>query len=227
MRHFITSIAFALFATISYAGSPGSPAGWQEGVHYTKLESVAPRVTPPGTIEVVQVFRYSCSVCNAFEPHLVAWIARKPRDVAFVRIPVTWTQSDRAEARLFLTLHALHREDLHQAVYDAFHKEKMRLNAPLQGDSMLLQAKFADAHGVRADEFKRAFSSQTIDQEITRAAQQVHRYRVTGTPSIVVDGKYTTSMGQAGGAEKLIALIDYLVALERRESTRRLSTVNR
>ncbi|MBV8851933.1 MAG: thiol:disulfide interchange protein, partial [Sinobacteraceae bacterium] len=39
-------------------------------------------------------------------------------------------------------------------------------------------------------------------------------YHVTGVPLLVIDGKYTTDIGQAGGPDKLFALVDDLAAAE-------------
>jgi hypothetical protein len=39
---------------------------------------------------------------------------------------------------------------------------------------------------------------------------------VEGVPLIVVNGKYQTDVGMAGGDAKLIELINYLVAAEKR-----------
>ena len=40
------------------------------------------------------------------------------------------------------------------------------------------------------------------------------RYRITGTPTIIVNGKYVTDVGMAGGEEKLFEVINALVAKE-------------
>jgi thiol:disulfide interchange protein DsbA len=47
-----------------------------------------------------------------------------------------------------------------------------------------------------------------------RAEEITQRYRVQGVPFVVVNGKYTTDVGQAGGETKLIELISDLTAAE-------------
>jgi thiol:disulfide interchange protein DsbA len=42
------------------------------------------------------------------------------------------------------------------------------------------------------------------------------RYRVQGVPFFVVNGKYTTDVGSAGGEEQLIQLVNELAAREHR-----------
>ena len=42
----------------------------------------------------------------------------------------------------------------------------------------------------------------------------IRRYNITGVPAIVVNGKYRTSAGDAGGYNELIELIDELTMRE-------------
>jgi thiol:disulfide interchange protein DsbA len=41
------------------------------------------------------------------------------------------------------------------------------------------------------------------------------RYKITGTPTVVVNGKYVTDVGMAGSEEKLFQVINALVAKEK------------
>lgn len=205
------------FVAVASAGERTAPARvWREGVEYTRLAVPAPRVTSGNTVEVVQVFWYSCSGCDFFEPNLLRWLARKDARATFVRIPATWTAAHRADARLFYALQVLHRGDLHQAVYDSIHRQHRLLTAPRDEDTELLQVQFAKAHGISAQDFKRALASAEVAQAMRRADETVRRYRVTATPSMVINGKYTTNDAQAGGREELIALVNYLIGLEHR-----------
>jgi protein dithiol oxidoreductase (disulfide-forming) len=43
----------------------------------------------------------------------------------------------------------------------------------------------------------------------------MRRYRVESVPLVIVNGKYQTDVGMAGSAEKLVSLIDDLVAAEK------------
>jgi thiol:disulfide interchange protein DsbA len=58
-----------------------------------------------------------------------------------------------------------------------------------------------------------------VQSKVQRAMQQTKNYRITGTPSIVVDGKYLTSSTMAGGHERLGAVLDELVAMARKENS--------
>jgi thiol:disulfide interchange protein DsbA len=41
------------------------------------------------------------------------------------------------------------------------------------------------------------------------------RYRITGTPTIVVAGKYVTDVGMAGGEDELFKIVNALAAREK------------
>jgi len=44
-------------------------------------------------------------------------------------------------------------------------------------------------------------------------------YKVDGVPRIIVNGKYYTSGEQAGGHQRVFAVVDQLVEMTRRDST--------
>ena len=48
-----------------------------------------------------------------------------------------------------------------------------------------------------------------------RVAQDLgRRYQITGVPTIIVNGKYRTGSGEAGGYPRLLELIDELIVRE-------------
>jgi thiol:disulfide interchange protein DsbA len=55
-----------------------------------------------------------------------------------------------------------------------------------------------------------------VTVKLQQAADLVRRYRVDGVPLMVVNGKYTTDVSDAGGHEQLLALINDLAAAEKR-----------
>ncbi|HYB34038.1 MAG TPA: DsbA family protein, partial [Steroidobacteraceae bacterium] len=69
-------------------------------------------------------------------------------------------------------------------------------------------------NGVSADDFAKAYNSFTVNANLQRAEEITQRYRVEGVPLVVVNGKYTTDVAEAGGEARLIELINDLVASE-------------
>jgi protein dithiol oxidoreductase (disulfide-forming) len=204
------------------AGMPASaqlPAGkWQPGVNYDPVVPAQPTNVAPGKVEVVEVFWLACPHCYDLEPFIRAWLRTKPAYIEFVRVPVMWQAIHRAHARLYYTLESLGRPDLSEKAFDTLHQLTQRGAAPLFGSTeeqtFRMQQQFAVQNGVSADDFARAYNSVAVNSELQRAEELTQRYNVHGVPFIIVNGKYTTDVGKAGGEAKLIELIDDLAAAE-------------
>lgn len=196
--------------------TPAEPAmRWQQGVNYKLLVPAQPTSAPPDKVEVVYIFWYACAHCYALDPYLQSWKDKKAPYIEFTRLPVMWGPAHRAHARLFYTLAALGKvEELHSAVFKEIQVNKNVLvsNDPIETEQM--QVEFAKRHGISEDEFRKAYDSFAVETSLQRADQMTKRYQVTGVPFIVVNGKYTTDVGSAGGQNQLVALINDLAARE-------------
>jgi protein dithiol oxidoreductase (disulfide-forming) len=194
------------------------PAGkWAAGVNYRVLSPAQPTAAPPGEVEVIEVFWYGCPHCYALEPYLENWLKTKPAYIDFVRVPVMWAEPHRAHARLFYTLQALGKVDaLHEKVFDAIHQGGDELYVSNNPQATLAdQLKFAEANGISAAAFTSAYDSPGVQADLQQADELDRRYRIDSVPTIIIDGKYETDVGQAGSDEKLIELIDDLAASEK------------
>ena len=78
-----------------------------------------------------------------------------------------------------------------------------------------LQQAFAVANGVKEADFKREYNGFSVNTRLQRAEELMRRYRVESVPLVIVNGKYQTDVGMAGSPEKLISLIEDLVATEK------------
>src|SRR5262249_18863342 len=74
---------------------------------------------------------------------------------------------------------------------------------------------FFGTFGVDAATFKSTYESAGVQTMVQRADELGRRYRVASVPTIVVNGKYITDAGLAGGNAQLFALIGELAASER------------
>lgn len=187
------------------------PAQWLEGVHYQRIDEPAER-EPGAGIEVIEVFWYGCPSCNALEPHLTRWLEDKPDDVEFKRIAASLNPSWRTHARAYYTAEALDVVDeIHQQMFRAIHRQRRHMN-----DTGQLAELFQEHAGVDEETFLSTFNSFSVDTRARRGDHLVRQYRVTGTPTLIVNGKYRTGPSSAQGYAELIELLDHLVALERR-----------
>ena len=193
------------------------PVGqWKPGVNYVPLVPAQPTSVAPGKVEVVEVFWYACPHCYALEPFVQNYLKNKPEYVEFVRVPVMWGPVHRAHARLFYILESLGRKDLHAKVFDTIHKEEKMLVANDDASTQKMQLDFAVANGIKAEDFKKAWDSFTVNSSLQRAQQLTERYHVDGVPLIVVNGKYETDVSKAGGPGPLLQMINDLTASEKR-----------
>ena len=184
-----------------------------EGIDYQLVVPPQPTRAPDDKIEVLELFWYGCPHCYAFEPYLQKWLAHKPADVAFRRMPAALNPGWKIHAAAYYVAEELGILDkVHEALFDAMHKEHKRL------DTVDALADFFAKYDVSKESFLAAYNSFAVRAKMRHSEQQIKRYGVTGVPSIIVAGKYRTSATLAGGSfDALLKVVDYLVDKERKE----------
>lgn len=202
------------------APEPAAPATtklakWKAGTNYQLLGSPQPTIVSSGNIEVSEVFWYGCGHCYALEPEIDNWKKTKPGYIEFVRVPVIWSPAHRQHAKLYYTLLALGRPDLHRKVFDAIHQEGNSLAARNETDARALQFEFFSREGISEKEFNAAYDSMTVAANVLRADKLTQELSVATVPMIYVNGKFSTSVSEAGGTAALFALINDLAASEK------------
>jgi thiol:disulfide interchange protein DsbA len=205
-------------ASVAVADAPvriekTSGIAWQPGESYVEITPARATGAPPGKVQVIEFFQYQCPHCYTLEPYLTLWNRMRPEYVEFVRVPVTYRPSLRALARLYYTLVALGRvdvgghADVHHEVYDSLWRLGGTLTGSDDQDTLKLQAAFAKEFGIDPEEFSKAYHSPTVEANVARADELVQTYRIDGTPMLVVNGKYKTHVGMAGGEGRLMNLL--------------------
>lgn len=205
-------IVAALFALVIALPACAQPVEtFQAGKHYHLIDP--PQPTSSGSkVEVLEAFMYTCPHCADLEPYLHRWAATKADDIAYSPLPVAWNGPAEAFARAFYAAEILGiLEQSHQAMFDAIHKERV----PFQDLESVAQ--WYTRFGVTKEAFLSAAQSFAVNTKINRAKQLTPRLGISGTPSVVVNGKYRFDVNSAGGHQKVPELIDYLVAKERAE----------
>ena len=203
--------------------SPLPPAGqlpsgkWVAGTNYRPLVPAQPTDAAPGKVEVLEVFWYACPHCYALEPFLAAWLKRKAPYIEFHQVPVTWQPVHLSHARLFYALDALGKESaLHSDIFDEMHVRKNYMFAQgNEAETLSAQVAFVKAHGISEADFTNAYNSFTVQTDLSKADDLVHRYHVDGVPTVIVNGKYVTDVNMAGSPANLISIIDDLAASEK------------
>jgi thiol:disulfide interchange protein DsbA len=181
-----------------------------EGVQYKALKPAVPTSVAPGKVEVVEVFWYACGHCYLLEPKLAAWEKKgKAPNVELVRMPAVWNELLKTHARLFYTIEILGKPELSNEVFREINVRGNRLETPDKIEA------FLTSRGVAKADFKKAFSGFAVESKLARAVDLNKRYRITSTPTVIVNGKYVTDAGMAGGEDKLFQVISALAAREK------------
>lgn len=176
---------------------------------YTLIVPVQPTQSVD-KIEVLEVFWYGCPHCYDFEPYVKKWLESKADDVEFRRMPGIFNKSWVPHAKAYYTAEKLGVLDLiHSALFEALHKDRKRIFS----ESELKE--FFVSKGVGADEFTRVFNSAEIETKFKQAFVMGQRYKISGVPAVIINGKYMTSGSLAGSYDNLLKTIDELVDKER------------
>jgi protein dithiol oxidoreductase (disulfide-forming) len=187
---------------------------WKPGVNYDPVVPAQPTSAPAGKVEVMQAFWYACPHCYDLEEHLVAWRKTKPDYVEFVRVPVMWGPIHRAHAQLYYTLKQLGRNDLDAKVFETLHQGTNPLVGNTPEETFSRQLQFAQANGIDADAFRKAYNSFAVNSDLQRAEEIGDRYHLEAVPQMIINGKYMTDVGKAGSYDNLFAEINDLAASE-------------
>lgn len=200
------AMMFAMAAVFFTAGSfaQGSPAAKGKFIEITPAQA-----TEPGKVEVLEFFSYGCGHCAAIEPLFEKWIKAQPADVVVRGVPVAFNASMKPLQRLYYALEALNRLDLHPKVFKAIHQEKKRLFTKAEIKSWIA------SQGVDAEKFDAAYESFGVSSKASRADQLVTAYRIQGTPTVAVAGRFVTSPSEAGGYQQTLDVATDLIKQSR------------
>ena len=179
------------------------------GTHYDVI-APAVRTANPDKIEVAEFFWYGCGHCYSFEPRLGQWKTTLPEDASFVGIPAIWNEKMALHATAFYTAETLGVMDtMHPVIFQAMNVDGKRLSSQQE-----IAALF-EANGVAEEDFNKAFASFGVSSQVRQAQAQAKAAKMTGTPALMVDGKYHVSARKAGSQADMLKVVDFLVEKER------------
>jgi thiol:disulfide interchange protein DsbA len=224
-----------VWLTLSLGFGPAVYAAeWAAGTNYLVLDPPQPTAVAPGKIEVTEVFSYACPACNVFYPVVDRLKASLPANAeldfvaAAFRPDEDWPMFQRA----YYSAQILGIDKrTHDAMFDAVWKtgelavedprtQRLKVPPPTIQDAAAFYARTA---GVKAETFLATANSFAVDTRMRQADQLVRDYRVEGTPTIIVNGKYRLDVQSAGGPEQVLELVKWLVAKESAGAAKRSS----
>jgi thiol:disulfide interchange protein DsbA len=225
----MTRPLIALFTTsaLMILASTASATAWVAGKHYSVLPQAQRTNVAPGKVEVMEVFSYGCPACNQFRSTMKKLKASLPPNAQLVFLPASWNAPENWPTfqRAYLTAQSLGvAEKAHDAMFEAIwttgelgvsdpttHRLKAKL--PSIEDIARLYQRVA---GVKPADFVNASKSFGVDLKMRQADGQIVAMQVSGTPTLVVNGKYRVNNENLTKDDDIIELVKFLVA---REST--------
>lgn len=194
-------------ATDATVGAPLVP-----GQDYIEIQNGQPFAPRDGKVEVVEVFGYVCPACANFQPVVSAWKAKLPADVRFTYVPALFGGTWDDYARAFYAAESMGLVDkTHDALYQAIHIDHT-LKGERGRDSVEDIAGFYARYGADPKQFASTMSSFAVNARTNKAKQFAVRSQISGTPSLIVDGKYLV---KGTSYENMLHNADVLIARER------------
>ena len=197
-----------LIVTGMMSGTVLAQATFVEGTHFEAIDPVV-KTSQPDKIVVTEVFWYGCPHCFRFEPYVERWSASLPDGVVFEQVPSVLNPRWTEHARAYYALKMMGaQEKVHREFFDAIHLKRQRLT------SLDTIAEFVAEQGLDEKQFRDNYFSFPVDTQVRKNMQIEKKYGHNGVPAVVVNGKYLVSASLAGSNERMIEIMDFLVARE-------------
>lgn len=181
---------------------------------------IKPQPTGTNKIQVTEFFWYGCPHCNNLQPSLHAWMKRLPPDVELKRQPAAFSDSWVQLARTYYTIEAMGLVDkLHGEVFAAIHAQnKLDPRALLKDQKPLFD--WVASKGVDRQKFIDTYNSFSVASKSQRTKDITAAHDISGTPALVVDGRYLMSPGNfvSGNSidyARFFSTVDQVIAMAR------------
>ena len=137
--------------------------------------------------QVIKFFSYACSHCYALDPFIEIF-KKNNNNINFKYVPAIFSDQMIPLAKLFFTLDTMNLlPKLHESVYEVIHVDKKRIFT----DKKIF--KWAEENDlINLVEFKKIYDSFDTNNKILYAKNLTIKSQITGTPYLMVNGKYLT-----------------------------------
>lgn len=204
MRFLIAFLTVVFSLAACAEGQQGSSA-YKAGQHFDVL-STPVRTKNPNKIEVTEVFWYGCGHCFHFEPIVHKWAEEQADDVLFQQSPAIWNKTMELHAKAYYAAASIGVLDkLHMPIFNALNRQRVKLNTE---ESL---AELASANGVDGEKYKKTLNSFGVTSQVKQAEARAKGYKITGTPEVIVNGKYRVSTRMTGSQEEMLNVAGWLV----------------
>ncbi|WP_444911864.1 thiol:disulfide interchange protein DsbA/DsbL [Microbulbifer sp. PAAF003] len=224
MRAFLAPITMVFAVMFSLVACAQESGEFKAGQHYEVLPQAVPQKSND-KIEVTEMFWYGCAHCFTFEPTLERWKEKMPSDVALLKLPAIWQPVMDVHARLYYVADSMGvLEKMHTPIFNTIYTQRQML-AVREGRNWVPDLKAIETlfnkHGEDGAKAAKLMNSFAINSKVKQGMANQRAYKMTGTPEVVVAGKYRISSsfpgykGKSNGQELMLQVADYLIAKER------------
>ena len=199
---------------------------WQQGQQYTLIQPAAPVSVPAGKIEVTEVFSYGCIHCFRAKDEVEKLRRALPPDAVMTYVHASFIPSEAWPMlqQAFYTAQALGiAQATHEAMFAGIWESGEFPLLDLKGGGVRkplptieAAARFYQKYSsVKAETFLAMARSREIDVATQRADKLIQDLKVSGTPALIVNGRYQIHMEKLSGWDDIRALVLFLVGQER------------
>jgi protein dithiol oxidoreductase (disulfide-forming) len=223
MTRSVTALLFTL--ALSITGTANAQALFQPGRHYDVLKAPQRTNVSAGKVEVMEVFSYGCPACDHFQPTIKKLKTQLPANAQLVYLPASWNAAENWPTlqRAYLTAQSLGiadkaHEEMFRAIWSTGELAVVDLNTgkpktrlPTMDD---IARFYQRVGGVKPADFVNTSKSFGIDARMRAADAQIIAMQVSGTPTIIVNGKYRVNNEAFRTPDEIVSCVKFLVAKE-------------
>lgn len=203
---FVLSLLFSLAA----CAEGDAQNTYEAGKHYHEINPAVRTITGD-KIEVAEVFWYGCGHCYKFEQLVKPWEKTLAADVELVKNPAIWRDVMALHSRIYFAAKAL---GVDEVVSDkAFAALNGTPRQSLADEESI--AKLFKEVGVAEEDFKKAFNSFGVKAQVQQADARARSFGISGTPELVIAGKYRISGRLLNSQEDMLKVANFLIEKER------------
>ena len=204
-----TRVLLAVMGTVLAAVVAGQSPEFVESEHYRVIPTPFETDNAQAdTVVVTELFSYSCIHCYTFEDDLTEWVARQGPDVRFEREHVVFSTTGLSLAKAYYVAEELGiTEKIHRPLFTAIHVNGLRM------DQLDLLVRLFEGRGeTPAEKFQEVFNGFNVENRIRSSDMLVRGWRIEGTPSLVVGGRYIAGGTHTLSNQQILQVVDFLVA---------------
>jgi thiol:disulfide interchange protein DsbA len=157
---------------------------------------------------VIEFFAYHCNHCYKMHPEVIKWREKNKGKVDFIMIPTHLGQEKLSQ--LLLVHHAAKAAGVLEKTQDALFEQVHKIKKLFGSEDEVVD--FLVAQGADKEQARKALTDEaTLVDAINADFELLKAYKVTAVPRILVNHRYMTTIGKAGGVDQIFDVVDELL----------------